>query len=457
MSDYQAFIEKKKTSVVLHGIKNPKPCNPKLFEFQKDIVRWALKLGRACIFSDCGTGKSFMQLEWAKQIPGDVLILAPLAVAQQTVAEGVKLGIEVNYCREQSQVKSGITIANYEMLHKFNPSFFTGIVLDESSILKSFMGKTKQEIIHAFDSTPFKLACTATPAPNDHMEIGNHAEFIGVMRSSEMLSSFFINDPSHVGRYRIKGHAEKPFWKWVASWAAMIRKPSDLGYDDAGFNLPPISINWHTVNAGKPADGYLFELPAASLAERISARRNSIKERVQKAVELANSDSEQWLVWCALNNESHELKSNINGAVEVVGSDSIEKKTEAMIGFAKGEIRVLVSKPSICGFGMNFQSCANMIFVGLSDSWEQFYQAKRRCWRFGQKRKVNCHIITATTEGAVVSNILRKEQDAERMFASLTAEISEINKSIIHESNRFIQSYHALDTIQLPGFIKEQA
>jgi superfamily II DNA or RNA helicase len=428
-----------------------------LFEFQKDIVKWALRLGRACIFSDCGTGKSFMQIEWARQIPGSVLILAPLAVAQQTVAEGVKLGVEVRYCRSQSEVAAGITITNYEMLHKFDPAFFNGVVLDESSILKSFMGKTKLEIIHAFDLTPFKLACTATPAPNDHMEIGNHAEFIGVMRSSEMLASFFINDPSHVGRYRIKGHAVKPFWKWVASWAAMIRKPSDLGYSDEGFNLPPISINWHTVNASKPQDGYLFELPAASLAERISARRNSIHERVEKAVELANSNNEQWLIFCALNNESHELAKQIKDSIEVVGSDSIESKTSALLGFAKGETRALVSKPSICGFGMNFQSCHNIIFVGLTDSWEQYYQAKRRVWRFGQKKPVNCHIITASTEGAVVSNILRKEQDAERMFGSLTAEISQINKSIIHESNRFIQSYHALDSIKMPKFLKGEA
>lgn len=453
--DYQAFIQSKAAGLKPVGL-TPGNINPILFPFQKDIVSWALKRGRACVFADCGMGKTFMQLEWAKQIPGDVLILAPLAVATQTIAEGKKLGIEINYCRRKEDVQPGITIANYEMLEHFDASRFAGVVLDESSILKAFMGKTKRSILAMFRHTKYKLACTATPAPNDHMEIGNHAEFIGAMESNEMLAKYFINDPAHVGRYRLKGHAESAFWKWFATWAVMIRKPSDLGYADEGFELPPLNREWHVVDNTTPADGFLFSLPAASLSERISARRNSILPRIEKAVELANSNDEQWLVWCALNDESAALTERIAGAVEVCGADSIEHKTNAMLGFAEGKIRVLVSKPTICGFGMNFQRCRNMAFVGLSDSWEQFYQAVRRCWRFGQVNTVNVHVITASTEGAVVSNILRKEEDAIAMSEKLVKEISYISSGELKHDAGFIRQYKPQKQIHLPAYLCKQ-
>ena len=454
--NYEQFLASKAIATGCAGIEPIEP-NPILFPFQRDIVKWALRRGRACIFADCGMGKTFMQIEWAKQIPGNVLILAPLAVATQTVEEAAKLGVVVRYCRSQSEVLPGITIANYEMLEHFDCSFFTGIVLDESSILKSFMGKIKRAIIAAFERTKYKLACTATPAPNDHMEIGNHAEFIGVMKSNEMLAKYFINDPAHVGRYRLKGHAETPFWRWMSSWAVMIRRPSDLGYSDEGFTLPPLNREWHVVDTIQSADGYLFALPAASLSERISARRNSVDERVSKASELANASDEQWIVWCALNAESEALEERIEGAVQVRGSDSIEHKTKAMTDFVSGKIRVLISKPTICGFGMNFQNCRNMAFVGLSDSWEQYYQAVRREWRFGQKRTVNVHIITASTEGAVVSNILRKEEEATRMADNLTKEISYISTGEIRKQSGFKQSYKTNKAIQLPSFLCPQS
>jgi superfamily II DNA or RNA helicase len=450
--NYQEFLESKRIAQPASGIE-PGEINPFLFPFQRDIVRWALRRGRACIFADCGMGKTFMQLEWARQIPGSVLILAPLAVAQQTIAEGVKLGIDVKYCRHQDDVKPGITVANYEMLEHFDCSYFKGVVLDESSILKNFMGKTKRAILDKFKGTRFKLACTATPAPNDHMELGNHCEFMEVMSSSEMLSAFFINDAAHVGHYRIKGHAEGRFWEWMASWAVMIRRPSDLGYHDGDFILPTINHYWHEVECNKPLPGELFALPASSLSERIKARRNSIDERIDLAVELANATTEQVLVWCGLNDESVALANRIKDSIEVKGSQSIDYKESSLIDFANGNVRCLISKPTICGLGMNFQRCRNMTFVGLSDSWEQYYQAVRRCWRFGQKQEVNSHVITASIEGAVVANIRRKEADAVRMAESIVAHMKDISKGIIKESVGFKQSYTPCQTIILPTFL----
>jgi superfamily II DNA or RNA helicase len=458
--DYKTFLKSKAAFVPTIGIESECDLSPCLFGFQADIVRWALRRGRAAIFAGCGMGKTLMQLEWARHIPGRVLILAPLAVAQQTVREGERFNIPCTYARNQDSANAGerITVANYEMLEHFDAAAFAGVVLDESSILKAFMGKTKRAILSAFERTRYKLACTATPAPNDHMELGNHAEFVGVMKSSEMLAKYFINDPAHVGHYRLKYHAETPFWRWLASWAVMIQKPSDLGYPDEGFALPPLNRQWHVVDAAQAADGFLFALPAASLSERISARRNSVGERVDKAVELANGNAEQWIVWCALNAESEALAKRIDGAREVRGSDSIESKVSAMLDFVSGKVRTLVSKPSICGFGMNFQCAHNMAFVGLSDSWEQYYQALRREWRFGQKHPVNVHIITASTEGAVVQNILRKEADAERMAANLTREISYISTGEMRGSGGFKQSYLTdRANISLPDFLCPQS
>ena len=414
--NYQEFLENKAVVDMPTGIEVLPELNPMLYDFQKDIVGWALKRGRASVFADCGLGKTPMQLEWAAKVPGNVLILAPLAVSLQTVAEGRKFNIEVNYCRDQIQVKPGITITNYEMLEHFDSTYFTGIVLDESSILKSFTGKIRNQIIETFQRTPFRLACTATPAPNDYMELGNHAEFMGVMSRTEMLAMFFVHDGGETSKWRLKGHAENEFWKWLCSWAVMIRKPSDLGYSDDAFILPPMDMHQHTVKVDQAPDGFLFPVEALTLQERQHERKVTTDLRVEECAALvAQKPDEQWLVWCNLNDESAKLKQIIPGAVEVKGSDSIEHKERSMLGFAAGEVKILISKASICGFGMNFQSCHNMAFVGLSDSYEQFYQAMRRCWRFGQKNTVNVHVITAETEGAVVRNIQRKEDDAMKM------------------------------------------
>ena len=417
---YHHFIEGKKTISQCVGLTDNPALNPMLYDFQHDLVMWALRRGRAALFCDCGLGKTPMQLEWAKHVPGNVLILAPLAVSMQTVAEGRKFGIEVNYRRDQTEVTEGITITNYEMIDHFDPSFFNGIVLDESSILKSFTGKIRNNIIDSFSQTPFRLACTATPAPNDYMELGNHAEFLGVMSRTEMLAMYFIHDGGETSKWRLKGHAEEPFWKWLCSWAMNVRKPSDIGYDDSAFTLPLMEIHSHVVKVDQAPDGFLFAVEALTLQERQQERRATTSIRAQQCADIvALYPNEQWLIWCNLNDESKMLTDMIPGAVEVTGSDSIEYKEKMLLGFASGEVRVMVSKPKIAGMGLNYQSCHKMAFVGLSDSYEQFYQAVRRCWRFGQKNNVDVHVITAETEGAVVRNIQRKEADAMRMAENM--------------------------------------
>lgn len=436
MSDYQEFLKRKALSDPATGLVKLPQLNPALFDFQLDITGWALRRGRAAVFADCGMGKTPMQLEWARHIPGNVLILAPLAVAAQTVREGEKFGVAVRYARSQSEVQPGITIANYEMLEHFDASYFTGIVLDESSILKSYDGKTRTAIIDTFRQTPFRLACTATPAPNDYMELGNHAEFLGVMSRVEMLSMFFVHDGGETQKWRLKGHAEAEFWKWLASWAVCIRKPSDLGYDDGDFTLPDLVMHQITVKIDIPSDGFLFPVEASTLQERLQARRDTIAERIAHCATVVNSTDEPFLVWCNLNDESAGLKSAIPGAVEVKGADSNDHKEKAMLGFTAGDVRCLVTKPSIAGFGMNWQHCNNMAFVGLSDSYEQFYQAVRRCWRFGQKNPVNVYVITAETEGAVVANIKRKEADAMKMAENMVEHMKDLNADAVRGMSR---------------------
>lgn len=437
---YEAFLESKRITVPACGV-DVAEVNPVLFPFQADITKWALKKGKAAIFAGTGLGKTAMQLEWANNIPGDVLIIAPLAVSQQTVREGAKFGIDVNLCRQQSEVKQGINITNYEMIHKFDLESFTGVVLDESSILKSFDGKTRNLIIESFAQTPYKLACTATPAPNDHMELGNHAEFLGVMGRSEMLSMFFVHDGGDTAKWRLKGHAVQKFWEWVSSWAVMLQKPSDLGYDDNGFILPPLNIEAAVVKATETPEGSLFAIEAQTLQERQAARRSSIEDRVKYCADIVNDLDEPCIIWCNLNGESEALTKAIGGAVEIRGSHSPEYKEKAMSDFTEGRIKKLVTKPSICGFGMNWQHCSKQVFVGLSDSFEQYYQAVRRCWRFGQTKQVDVYVITAETEGAVVTNIKRKEEDFETMLSGMISATQEITRANIQGTCRDVSEY----------------
>jgi len=450
--DYAEFIAQKHIADIPTGLQSVPDLNPMLFPFQRDIVAWALRRGRAAIFADCGLGKTPMQLEWAKHIPGDVLILAPLAVATQTAEEGIKFGVPVTVCRTQSDCQPGVNITNYEMLRHFDASKFAGVVLDESSIIKAYDGKTRTQIIESFCATPYRLACTATPAPNDYMELGNHSEFLGAMKRMEMLSMFFVHDGGDTSQWRLKGHAQRAFWDWICSWAVMLRKPSDLGYEDAGFSLPELVMHEVTVRVESPTDGMLFPMDASTLQERIRARRDTVGDRVADCAKIVNATDAPFLVWCNLNSESDALVRAIPGAVEVKGSDSAEHKEKSMRGFSDGSIRVLVTKPSIAGFGMNWQHCAHMAFVGLSDSYEQFYQAVRRCWRFGQSRPVNVYVICAETEGAVIANIKRKESDAMTMAAEMVQNMRDLNAESLHGGTTKARTEYQRDKAQGDGW-----
>jgi len=394
-----------------------------------------------------------MQLEWAKHITGRVIIVAPLAVAGQTVREAERFGIDgVKYLRDDDQ-DTPIVVTNYEMLDHFRPDDFEGVVLDESSILKSYTGKFRNQLVNDWGKVAFRLCATATPAPNDFMELGNHAEFLGVMTRVEMLASFFVHDGGETQKWRLKGHAESEFWRWLCSWAVMIRKPSDLGYPDGEFQLPPCQINQVQVDHDADAEGLLFAMEARTMDERRSARRASLDARVEAVADMVNQSSDSWLVWCDLNSESDALKRAIPGAVEIRGSDDPETKEERMLAFTEGRHRVLVTKPSICGWGMNWQHCSHMAFTGLSDSYEQFYQAIRRCWRFGQKDAVKCYVVTASTEGAVVSNIKRKERNAEDMANQMVEHMSCLNTENIRGTQRVDKSYKPTTRIELPSFL----
>lgn len=450
--DYGEFLSTKAIRAIPTGI-DPDDPPGMLFPFQSDIVKWALRRGRAAIFADCGLGKTPMQLSWAYQIPGNVLILAPLAVAQQTVREGKKFGIDLEYSRKPCD--SRITITNYEMLDHFNPSDYAGIVLDESSILKAYDGKFRNQIIDSFKSTPFKLACTATPAPNDHMELGNHSEFLGVLSRTEMLSTFMVHDGGDTSQWRLKGHAQRDFWRWVCSWAVMIRKPSDLGYDDGKFQLPALEMHSHIVEASSTPDGALFAMEATTLQERQHARKMTTPERCHAVAGIvATRPDEPWLIWCDRNEESQTISKIVPGAVEITGSDTNEAKENRMIGFSNGTHRIIVTKPSIAGYGMNWQHCRNVVFLGLSDSYEQFYQAVRRCWRFGQAKSVNCHIVTSDIEGAVVANIKRKESDAAKMASEMVAHMHDMNEAEIRGTVRTADSYEPGIEMQIPEWLR---
>lgn len=425
-----------------------------LMPFQKDAVGRALSAGRYCMFEDCGLGKTFQQLEWARHVRektgGNVLVFTPLAVAEQTHREAIKFGFDAHVCRGGLHDKEGIIITNYEQMEHFNPADFNGIVLDESSILKNYSGSTRQLLTEFASGIEYRLACTATPAPNDLIEIINHAEFHQIRNGKEIIALYFRQDGNSAHKWRLKGHAKQDFWRWVSSWAVAIRKPSDLGYSDDGFVLPGLRIHKHIVD-GHIADGYLFPVDACTLQERRQASRESIDQRVEMAADLANAHGDPVVIWCNLNDESAALKKAISGAVEVKGSDTNDHKIRAMEGFSDGSIRALVTKPSICGFGMNWQHCNKMVFVGINDSYEQFYQALRRCYRFGQEREVNAHVICAETESAVMQNIERKERESETLYAQIVEHMGQYTK----ENAKRIA--HIDRSITIPSWVKASA
>ena len=435
MDKYLQFLESKKTAHIPSGF-DCGELHEKLFPFQKAIVKWALKRGRSAIFADTGLGKTFQQVVWADEVSkytnGNVLIFAPLCVAIQTKELAKeKLDININYCRSQDQVKSGINITNYEMLDHFDSSKFSGIVLDEASIIKSYDGKTTEKILDFSRSIPYRLSCTATPSPNDYMELGNQSEFVGVMSREEMLAMFFIHDGGDTAKWRLKGHGESRFWEWLSTWAVVVRKPSDLGFDDDGYILPELIMHEHIINIDSNNDDQLFALPAQGLNEQRAAKRRSMELRVNAVSDLVNKSDDAWMVWCHLNDESDALGKAINDSVTVSGSDSIDHKESSMNGFSHGSINRLISKASICGYGMNWQHCNNTAFAGIDNSFESMYQAIRRFWRFGQNKPVNVHLFLSEQEIPILENIKRKEQQHNEMSARMVEHMKEFMKKEI--------------------------
>jgi len=438
---YADFIASKTPAAISFG-REPDELPSIFWRFQRAIVEWAIRRGRAALFADCGLGKTLMQVEWARQSGGRVLIVAPLAVAEQTIAEARdKLGVPIRKVADPSGLP-GIEVTNYEKLHRFVGAPYDAIVLDESSILKSLDGKTRTLLLKEFTDIPRRLCCTATPAPNDLAELANHAEFLGVMPRAEMLASFFVhdNDGKAAGGWRLKGHAEESFWRWVAKWAVYVRRPSDLGFDDAGLELPPLTISEDVVRADWKPDGMLFAAGLGGIESRSAMRRSTLGARVKRAAEIikeswqqrsarrappsgtTQSTVPQWLVWVKLNAEEEAMKSALgDDAVVISGQDNDETKLAKELSWRRGEVSVLITKPEIYSMGVNWQHCHRMLFLGIGDSFEQYYQSIRRCWRFGQRNPVEALIVVSEAELEIAENVRRKEADAARLADGVVA------------------------------------
>jgi len=433
--DYKDFIDTKLKYSVDSGFEVSE-LNRCLFDYQDCVDRWALRKGRAAILADTGLGKTLMQLEWSLKVHQHtnkpVLILAPLAVAEQTAKDNIIFGYDVKVCESQADIVNGINITNYEKLHKFDLSVLSGLCLDEGSILKNFIGKIRNQIIELSKYIPYKLSCSATAAPNDFEELGNQAEFLGVMKRTEMLAMFFINDASNTGTWRLKKHGQKEFWKWVSTWAVIIRKPSDLGFSDDRYTLPQLIIDPVVIPTTKNA-GQLFHEPAITMSERRQARKDTILERCTATAKIANDNPDKtFLIWCDLNEESKILTFLIDGAVEVTGNQKDEIKKRNMLDFSAGKIRVLVTKPKIAGFGMNWQHIDFMAFCGVSDSFEKWYQCIRRGLRFPRKDPLTVFVVTADIEGNVIANLKRKETQANQLY-------NEVSKYMIESMNQEVR------------------
>ena len=430
MSTYSDFLDRKRQLSGRHGF-GPLWMPSFLFDFQQSLVEWATWKGRAALFCDCGMGKTPMQLVWAQNIVQrtnrPVLVIAPLAASAQTVREAAKFGIPCSRSQDGRHAGAQIVVTNYERLHLFDSTTFAGAVCDESSILKNFDGVTKAAVTEFMRRLPYRLLCTATAAPNDYIELGTSSEAIGELGYIDMLTRFFKNDESslaplsHAAKWRFKPHAERPFWRWMTSWARAARKPSDLGFDDARFILPPLEERVVTVEAHRPMNGYLFAVPARTLQEQREERRLTIRERCE-AVAKSSATATKFVAWCHLNAEADLLEDIIPGAIQVSGADADERKEEIFEAFATCDLRVLITKPRIGAFGLNWQHC-HRLSMFPSHSYEQYYQAIRRCWRFGQTSRVSVDIVTTKGEGDVLQNLQRKSAQADRMFAALVQEM----------------------------------
>lgn len=456
--EYSDIIARKSASAAASGfVIGDADVAPHLFLHQPDLVKWALRRGRAALFADTGLGKGPMALEWARHVShrGRVLILAPLAVGPQLEREGARFGVPARYVRSDDPGQR-IVIANYEMLHAFDPSEFVGVVCDESSILKSFDGKTRNNLISAFRDTPFKLACTATPAPNDFTELGNHSEFLGLKTRSEMLAEFFVHDGGSTQDWHLKGHAVKAFWRWVATWGAVVKMPSDLGYDDGPFRLPPLRMVEHVVPATDhdiAASGQLFALEARTLTEQRAARRGTIGSRARRVAELARMRG-QSVIWCELNDEQDAIADELGDrAVSVAGATLDDMKISRHESWLRGDVDTLVSKAAIFGFGLNWQHCHRVIFAGPSNSYERTYQAIRRCWRFGQQHEVTVDFVRSDLDGAIVENYRRKEVDAAKMAAEMTAHVGDAVRAEVQGLSREFNPYKPATAMKIPRWL----
>lgn len=464
---YLEFLARKQNIAPSIGF-DPGDTLPKFLKpFQRDIVRWGLRRGRAAFFEGTGLGKTAQQLSWAQSVAdhtqGRILVFAPLGVAKQTVFdEAPKWGFQnVSYAENGDQANTDIVVTNYERLNQFDLSDFAGVVLDESGIIKDATGKTRIEITDACRDVHYKLCCSATPAPNDYTELGTHSEFLGVMNEKEMLAMYFVHDSAIRANgaeeeWRLKRHAEADFWRWVASWAVVIQNPNDLGYDEPGYNLPPLHLHQVTVSASShKTEGQLFSFAASTLQERVAVRRDTVEERAQAAAKIIaeHGPNEQWAVWCNLNAEADAIKKLVPGIVEVRGSDKPELKAERLIGFAHGNPEKILTKPKIASRGMNWQNCTKFICVGLNDSFEQLFQLIRRFWRFGQENDVHGWLVASELEGAVVANLKRKEAKYDKMMAKMVEHMKDLSSAEIRGGRQVVSEYNPTVKMELPEWL----
>lgn len=456
-TDYHEFLAHKARPAAERGIKRDSfDLHPSLFGYQRECTEFALRVGCGAQFLDTGLGKSFIQLEWMRTIIEQTnkpsLMFAPIAVGQQHVKEAHRFGIDARYVKSQADVRPGINITNYERMHLFDPSQFCAMAADESSILKSFTGATTRKLMEFGSVIPFRLAATATPAPNDHMELGQHCQFLGVMDSSEMLARWFISDQSEMGRYRLKRYAVRPFWAWVSSWARCLSKPSDLGYKDEGFILPELVTKLHAVETDLSAgadEGQLFRVPTTSATSIHTEKRLTADDRAERVAEIVSAEpNERWVIWVETNYDADAVLARVPEAVEVRGSMTPDEKESRLVDFSDGNARVLLTKPRIAGFGLNWQHCARTVFAGVSFSYEAYYQAVRRFWRFGQRRPVHAHIVLAETELQIWQAIHRKAMEHAAMKSEMVDAMKRESKS--HTTRH---GYNPTTKIELPRWV----
>ena len=460
--EYSEFVKQKQVQSVEYGHQvSIDDLNENAFDWQKRVVQWAVSRGRAALFLDTGLGKTLCQLMWAQQVckatGGRVMLHCPLGVRQQTKRESEKFGIcvPVVVADDQTQMPdSGICIVNYQKLDKFDTSLFAGVVLDESSILKGLTSKLRAQLTEEWGDAKYRLACTATPSPNDTMELGSHAEFLGVCSQQEMQSKYFVNDSGNTQKWRLKGHAIDAFWDWVCDWACCVSMPSDIGGDDTGYHLPELVEHTHTVHVpAAVADGFLFDCSGISATNIHEEKRHTSPFRADKTAELVNSNDQQWIVWCDSNYESDDLVERIPDAVEIRGSLTDQQKEDRLEQFSSGDARVIITKPSISGMGMNWQHCSQMVFHSISYSFEQKYQAVRRCYRFGQKQPVQCHSVTTDTEHAIAKAVSVKSGMHENMKERMRVAMS--RSDFIAKQDRGRTTYRPIEKMEIPTWLKQ--